>query len=90
MSVELLIVLLAVIMIVDLVSQAKMQKTILTLRVMVEMLNQNDKSLLDGILKANEKIKKIENIKEIRYGKPITQIWHKEMGDSVVNENIKM
>ena len=63
MSVELLIVLLAVIMIVDLVSQAKMQKTILTLRVMVEMLNQNDKSLLDGILKANEKIKKIENIK---------------------------
>ena len=60
MSVELLIVLLAVIMIVDLVSQAKMQKTILTLRVMVEMLNQNDKSLLDGILKANEKIKKIE------------------------------
>lgn len=63
MSVELLIVLLAVVMIVDLVSQAKMQKTILTLRVMVEMLNQNDKSLLDGILKANEKIKKIENIK---------------------------
>lgn len=63
MSVELLIILLAVIMIVDLVSQAKMQKTILTLRVMVEMLNQNDKSLLDGILKANEKIKKIENIK---------------------------
>ena len=60
MSVELLIVLLAVIMIVSLVSQAKMQKTILTLRVMVEMLNQNDKSLLDGILKANEKIKKIE------------------------------
>ena len=60
MSVELLIVLLAVIMIVDLVSQAKMQKTILTLRVMVEMLNQNDQSLLDGILKANEKIKKIE------------------------------
>ena len=60
MSVELLIVLLAVIMIVDLVSQAKMQKTILTLRVMVEMLNQNDKSLLDGILKVNEKIKKIE------------------------------
>ena len=63
MSVELLIILLAVIMIVSLVSQAKMQKTILTLRVMVEMLNQNDKSLLDGILKANEKIKKIENIK---------------------------
>ena len=63
MSVELLIVLLAVVMIVDLVSQAKMQKTILTLRVMVEMLNQNDKSLLDGILKANEKIKKIEKIK---------------------------
>ena len=61
MSVELLIILLAVIMIVDLVSQAKMQKTILTLRVMVEMLNQNDQSLLDGILKANEKIKKIEN-----------------------------
>ena len=60
MSVELLIVLLAVIMIVDLVSQAKMQKTILTLRAMVEMLNQNDKSLLDGILKVNEKIKKIE------------------------------
>ena len=60
MSVELLIILLAVIMIVDLVSQAKMQKTILTLRVMVEMLNQNDKSLLDGILKVNEKIKKIE------------------------------
>ena len=60
MSVELLIVLLAVVMIVDLVSQAKMQKTILTLRVMVEMLNQNDKSLLDGILKVNEKIKKIE------------------------------
>ena len=60
MSVELLIVLLAVIMIVSLVSQAKMQKTILTLRVMAEMLNQNDKSLLDGILKANEKIKKIE------------------------------
>ena len=60
MSVELLIVLLAVIMIVSLVSQAKMQKTILTLRVMVEMLNQNDKSLLDGILKVNEKIKKIE------------------------------
>ena len=60
MSVELLIILLAVIMIVSLVSQAKMQKTILTLRVMVEMLNQNDKSLLDGILKANEKIKKIE------------------------------
>ena len=60
MSVELLIILLAVIMIVDLVSQAKMQKTILTLRVMVEMLNQNDQSLLDGILKANEKIKKIE------------------------------
>ena len=63
MSVELLIILLAVIMIVSLVSQAKMQKTISTLRVMVEMLNQNDKSLLDGILKANEKIKKIENIK---------------------------
>ena len=63
MSVELLIVFLAVIMIVSLVSQAKMQKTISTLRVMVEMLNQNDKSLLDGILKANEKIKKIENIK---------------------------
>ena len=63
MSVELLIVLLAVIMIVSLVSQAKMQKTISTLRAMVEMLNQNDKSLLDGILKANEKIKKIENIK---------------------------
>ena len=60
MSVELLIVLFAVIMIVSLVSQAKMQKTILTLRVMAEMLNQNDKSLLDGILKANEKIKKIE------------------------------
>ena len=60
MSVELLIILLAVIMIVSLVSQAKMQKTISTLRVMVEMLNQNDKSLLDGILKANEKIKKIE------------------------------
>lgn len=60
MSVELLIVLLAVIMIVSLVSQAKMQKTISTLRVMVEMLNQNDKSLLDGILKVNEKIKKIE------------------------------
>ena len=60
MSVELLIILLAVIMIVSLVSQAKMQKTILTLRVMVEMLNQNDKSLLDGILKVNEKIKKIE------------------------------
>ena len=60
MSVELLIVLLAVIMIVDLVSQAKMQKTISTLRAMVEMLNQNDKSLLDGILKVNEKIKKIE------------------------------
>ena len=60
MSVELLIILLAVIMIVSLVSQAKMQKTILTLRVMVEMLNLNDKSLLDGILKANEKIKKIE------------------------------
>ena len=50
-------------MIVSLVSQAKMQKTILTLRVMVEMLNQNDESLLDGILKVNEKIKKIENIK---------------------------
>ena len=63
MSVELLIILLAVIMIVDLVSQSKMQKTILTLRAMVEMLNQNDKSLLDGILKVNEKIKKIENIK---------------------------
>ena len=63
MSVELLIVLLAVIMIVSLVSQAKMQKTISTLRAMVEMLNQNDKSLLDGILKVNEKIKKIENIK---------------------------
>ena len=63
MSVELLIILLAVIMIVDLVSQAKMQKTISTLRAMVEMLNQNDKSLLDGILKVNEKIKKIENIK---------------------------
>ena len=63
MSVELLIILLAVIMIVSLVSQAKMQKTISTLRVMVEMLNQNDKSLLDGILKVNEKIKKIENIK---------------------------
>ena len=62
MSVELLIVLLAVIMIVSLVSQAKMQKTISTLRAMVEMLNQNDKSLLDGILKANEKIKKIENM----------------------------
>ena len=62
MSVELLIILLAVIMIVSLVSQAKMQKTILTLRVMVEMLNQNDKSLLDGILKVNEKIKKIENM----------------------------
>ena len=61
MSVELLIILLAVIMIVSLVSQAKMQKTILTLRVMVEMLNQNDQSLLDGILKANEKIKKILN-----------------------------
>lgn len=61
MSVELLIILLAVIMIVSLVSQAKMQKTISTLRAMVEMLNQNDKSLLDGILKANEKIKKIEN-----------------------------
>ena len=60
MSVELLIILLAVIMIVDLVSQSKMQKTILTLRAMVEMLNQNDKSLLDGILKVNEKIKKIE------------------------------
>ena len=60
MSVELLIILLAVIMIVDLVSQAKMQKTISTLRAMVEMLNQNDKSLLDGILKVNEKIKKIE------------------------------
>ena len=60
MSVELLIVLLAVIMIVNLASQAKMQKTILTLRAMVEMLNQNDKSLLDGILKVNEKIKKIE------------------------------
>ena len=60
MSVELLIVLLAVVMIVDLVSQAKMQKTISTLRAMVEMLNQNDKSLLDGILKVNEKIKKIE------------------------------
>ena len=60
MSVELLIVLFAVIMIVSLVSQAKMQKTISTLRAMVEMLNQNDKSLLDGILKANEKIKKIE------------------------------
>ena len=60
MSVELLIILLAVIMIVSLVSQAKMQKTISTLRVMVEMLNQNDKSLLDGILKVNEKIKKIE------------------------------
>ena len=60
MSVELLIVLLAVIMIVSLVSQAKMQKTISTLRAMVEMLNQNDKSLLDGILKVNEKIKKIE------------------------------
>lgn len=63
MSVELLIILLAVVMIVGLVSQAKMQKTISTLRVMVEMLNQNDKSLLDGILKVNEKIKKIENIK---------------------------
>ena len=62
MSVELLIVLLAVVMIVDLVSQAKMQKTISTLRAMVEMLNQNDKSLLDGILKANEKIKKIEKL----------------------------
>ena len=62
MSVELLIILLAVIMIVSLVSQAKMQKTISTLRAMVEMLNQNDKSLLDGILKANEKIKKIENM----------------------------
>lgn len=60
MSVELLIILLAVIMIVSLVSQAKMQKTISTLRAMVEMLNQNDKSLLDGILKTNEKIKKIE------------------------------
>ena len=60
MSVELLIVLLAVIMIVNLASQAKMQKTISTLRAMVEMLNQNDKSLLDGILKVNEKIKKIE------------------------------
>lgn len=60
MSVELLIVLFAVIMIVSLVSQAKMQKTISTLRAMVEMLNQNDKSLLDGILKVNEKIKKIE------------------------------
>ena len=60
MSVELLIILLAVIMIVSLVSQAKMQKTISTLRAMVEMLNQNDKSLLDGILKVNEKIKKIE------------------------------
>ena len=64
MSVELLIILLAVIMIVSLISQAKMQKTISTLRAMVEMLNQNDKSLLDGILKVNEKIKKIENIKE--------------------------
>ena len=50
-------------MIVSLVSQAKMQKTISTLRAMVEMLNQNDKSLLDGILKVNEKIKKIDNIK---------------------------
>ena len=29
-------------------------------------------------------------IEEIRYGKPITQIWHKETGDSIVNENIKM
>ena len=60
MRVQLLIVLFAVIMIVSLVSQAKMQKTISTLRAMVEMLNQNDKSLLDGILKVNEKIKKIE------------------------------
>ena len=60
MSVELLIVLFAVIMIVSLVSQAKMQKTISTLRAMVEMLNQYDKSLLDGILEVNEKIKKIE------------------------------
>lgn len=68
MSVELLIILLAVIMIVDLVSQAKMQKTILTLRVMVEMLNQNDKSLLDGILKTNGRIQKLESQNKMNRG----------------------
>ena len=60
MSVETFVVILAMIVGVNLLIQARMQRTITTLIAAIEALNANDKRLLDTILKTNERIQKLE------------------------------
>ena len=60
MSIEIFSIILAMIVGVNLLIQARMQRTITTLILAIEVLNANDKRLLDGILKTNERIQKLE------------------------------
>lgn len=60
MSIEIFFIILAMIVGVNLLIQARMQRTITTLILAIEVLNANDKRLLNTILKANERIQKLE------------------------------
>lgn len=60
MSIEIFSIILAMIVGVNLLIQARMQRTITTLITAIEVLNANDKRLLDTILKTNERIQKLE------------------------------
>lgn len=60
MSIEIFSITLAMIVGVNLLIQARMQRTIITLIAAIEALNANDKRLLDTILKTNERIQKLE------------------------------
>jgi len=60
MGIEIFSVILAMIVGINLLIQARMQRTITTLIAAIEALNANDKRLLNTILKANERIQKLE------------------------------
>ena len=60
MSIEIFSIILAMIVGVNLLIQARMQRTITTLIAAIEALNANNKRLLNTILKANERIQKLD------------------------------
>ena len=60
MSIEIFSITLAMILGVNLLIQARVQRTITTLIAAIEALNANDKRLLDTMLKTNKRIQKLE------------------------------
>ena len=60
MSIEIFSITLAMIVGVNLLIQARVQRTITTLIAAIEALNANDKRLLDTMLKTNKRIQKLE------------------------------